>query len=132
MPELEMTKKFIAPPVKYPQTALDCKVNYENMVRAQQNNTLTILQRKETCLKIQIAVITPTEVDKLDKLEEQLSEVESKILRAQYDINASMELPLTKEEKGEWQQNQKAYGEQINKHLLNQQKAFAIIIGQCT
>jgi hypothetical protein len=25
----------------------------------------------------------------------------------------------------------KAYGERVQKHLLNQQKAFAIILGQC-
>ncbi len=71
------------------------------MVCAKQNNTLTRLQQKETCLEIQIAVIAPTEVDKLDKLKEQLSEFESRILQAQYDINAGAELPLTKEEKGE-------------------------------
>ena len=27
--------------------------------------------------------------------------------------------------------NEKAYGERVQKHLLNQQKAFAIILGQC-
>ncbi len=43
-----------------------------------------------------------------------------------------MELPLTEEEKGGWRLNQKAYGERVTKHILNQQKAFAIIIGQCT
>jgi len=43
-----------------------------------------------------------------------------------------VELPLTDEEKGEWRQNQKAHGEWVQKHLLNQQKSFAIIIGQCT
>lgn len=45
--------------------------DYENMIHAQQNNTLaTSLQQKETRLKIQIAVISPTEVDELDKLED--------------------------------------------------------------
>jgi hypothetical protein len=58
--------------------------------------------------------------------------VEIKILRAEYDLATDVELPLTEEEKGEWWNNQKAYAERINKHLLNRQKAFAIIIGQCT
>ena len=61
-----------------------------------------------------------TQVDDIDKLEEQLSEVENKILRAEYDVNTDVELPLTEEEKGEWRQNQKANGERANKHMLNQ------------
>ena len=132
MGELETKKEFVAPPTEYPQTALDRKADYESMIRAQQNNALASLRRKETRLKIQIAVTAPTEVDDIDKLEEQLSEVENKILRAEYDVNTDVELPLTEEEKGEWRQNQKANGERANKHMLNQQKAFAIIIGQCT
>jgi hypothetical protein len=40
-------------------------------------------------------------------------------------------VPLTKEEKGEWKTNEKSYGERVQKHLLNQQKAFAIILGKC-
>ncbi len=35
------------------------------------------------------------------------------------------------EEKGKWRQYQKACRDRKTKHLLNQQKAFAIIIGQC-
>jgi hypothetical protein len=100
------------------------------MIRAQQTNTLARIKRKEERLKIQIANIEPTEVEEINKLEEQLSEVKSKILRAEYDLNADVELPLTEEKKGEWRQNQKAYGERVSRHLLNQQKAFAIIIGQ--
>ena len=102
MVELEMKKEFVAPPTEYPQTALDRKADYENMIRAQQTNTLTSLRRKEQHLKIQIAVTDPNEVDEVDKLEEQLSEVESKILRSEYDLKADVELPLTEEEKGEW------------------------------
>jgi hypothetical protein len=40
---------------------------------------------------------------------------------------ANIKLPLTEVERGEWSQNQKAYAEWVNKHLLNQQKAFTII-----
>ncbi len=50
-----------------------------------------------------------------------MSEVEIKLLQAEYDINSDVELPLTDEEKGEWRQNQKAHGERVQKHLLNQQ-----------
>ncbi len=48
------------------------------------------------------------DVDEIDKLEDQLSEIENKILRADYDLNNDVELPLTEEEKGEWRQSQKA------------------------
>ena len=132
MGELELKKDFVTLPMEYPPTALARKADYEKMIRAQQTNTLASLKRKEDRLKIQIAMIDPTDVEEFDKLEDQLSEVKSKTLRAEYDLNADVELPLTEEEKGEWRQNQNAYGERINKHLLNQQKVFAIIIGQCT
>jgi hypothetical protein len=102
MGELETKKEFVASPPEYPQTALDRKPDYENMIRAQQNNALTSLKRKESRLKIQIAVLPPTDVDEIDKLEEQLSDVENKILRAEYDILADVDLPLNEEEKGEW------------------------------
>jgi hypothetical protein len=72
-------------------------------------------------------MIDPADVEEIDKLEDQLSEVKSKTLRTEYDLNTEVELALTEEEKGEWRQNQKAYGERVTKHLLNQQKAFAIL-----
>jgi hypothetical protein len=100
------------------------------MIRAQQNNVLGRLRRKEQRLRLQIP--NTTDNQELDKLEEELSEVEIKLLQTEYNIKADVELPLTDEEKGEWRQRQKAHGEQAQKHLLNQQKAFAIIIGQCT
>ena len=53
-------------------------------------------------------MIDPAHVEEIDKLEDQLSEVESKTLRAEYDLNTDVELPLTEEEKGEWNQNQKS------------------------
>ena len=58
--------------------------------------------------------------------------MENNILCAEYDLSADVELPLSEEEKAEWRQQQKAYGERVQKHILNQQKAFAIIIGQFT
>ncbi len=69
---------------------------------------------------------------KIGLIEEKLLEIENEILRAEYSANLKIELPLTEEEKGEWQQSQKLYGDRCAKHILNQQKAFTIIIGQCT
>ena len=37
------------------------------------------------------------DVDEIDKLEDQLSEIENKILRADYDLNNDVELPLTQQ-----------------------------------
>ncbi len=61
-----------------------------------------------------------------------MSDVQIKILRAEYKMNADVELPLSEKEKGKWRNSQKAYTERVNKHILNQQKAFTTIIGQCT
>ena len=83
---------------------------------------------KQSRIKIQIGTTDPADVEEIDKLKDQLSEIENKILRAEYDLHNDVELPLTEEEKGEWRLSQKAYSEQVTKHLLNQQKAFAIII----
>jgi hypothetical protein len=58
--------------------------------------------------------------------------VDNKIIQVKYDISVNVRVPLTEEEKGEWKTNEKAYGERVQKHLLNQKKAFAIILGQCT
>ena len=132
MGELETKKEFVATTPEYPQSAEDRRPSYEAMIRAQQANNLNSLKRKEVRLRSQLATIPISETEELDKIEEQLSEVEIKILRAEYETTIEVELPLTEEEKGEWRQNQKAYGERVNKHILNQQKAFAIIIGQCT
>jgi hypothetical protein len=73
-----------------------------------------------------------TDTDKLNELDEELSTLDNKILQAEYDQETEIELQLTEEEKAEWRQSQKTYSERVNKHLLNQQKAFGIIIGQCT
>ena len=136
MGELETKKEFVASAPEYPQLAEDRRPRYEAMIRAQQNNLLGRLREKETRLRLLIANIgvpnNQISAEELDKLKEQLSEVEIKLLQAEYDINSDLELPLTDKEKGEWRQNQKAHGERVQTHLLNQQKVFAIIIGQCT
>ncbi len=64
------------------------------------------------------------------KSTKQQSEIDGKVLRANYDLSSN--IGLWREEKGEYRQNQKACGERVMKHLLNQQEAFAIINGQCS
>ena len=59
-------------------------------------------------------------------------DIDNEIIQVEYDMSVAVKAPLTKEEKGEWKTNKKAYGERVQKHLLNQKKAFAIILGQCT
>ena len=130
MGELETKTEFVAPMPKYPESAELRRNAYESMKRAQQNNELSSLNRKLT--RIQSQINNATIDDDVEALEEQRSETENRILQANYDLQSDIELPLTEEEKGEWRQNQKACGERLTKHLLNQQKAFAIIIGQCT
>jgi hypothetical protein len=71
------------------------------MIWAQQNNTIASLTKKKTRLNNLIAATPTNNTDKLDKLKEQLDEVENNILRANYNIKAKVELPLTEEEKGE-------------------------------
>ena len=115
MGELETKTEFVAPTPNYPQSALNKKANYETMIRAQQTNELAILRRKLTRVQSQINSADPTDTNLLE-----------------YNLNSDIELPLSEEEKGEWRQEQKAFGERATKHILNRQKAFAVIIGQCT
>jgi hypothetical protein len=132
MGELETKTEFVAPTPTYPQSALNRKVGYEAMIRAQQNNELANLRRKLQRIQSQAAATDPNDHDAIEALEENEAETNNKILRADYDLNAEIDLPLSKEEKGEWRQEQKACGKRGTKHLLNQQKALGIIVGQCT
>ena len=139
MGELETKTEFVAPTPEYPQSAEDRRPGYETMIRAQQNNLLTRLRKKEERLRLQISNVTSDDqpnnqiiLEELDKLEEEMCEVEIKVLQAEYDLKTDVELPLSEEEKAEWRQQQKANGERVQKHILKEQKAFAIIIGQCT
>ena len=132
MGELETKTEFVAAAPEYPQSAKDKQAGYETMVRATQRNVLATLRRKKIRLQAQITATPSNELDEIDTLEDKLSEVENDILRAEYSSNAEVELPLTEEEKGEWRQSQKAYGDRCAKHILNQQNALAIIIRQCT
>jgi predicted site-specific integrase-resolvase len=63
-----------------------------------------------------------------EDLEDQMVDLENAILQAEYDKTVNIRVPLNDEEKGKWKTNKKACDERVQKHLLNQQKAFAIII----
>ena len=132
MGELETKTEFVAAAPEYPQSVKDKRSKHEKMVRANQKNTLETLQKKQKRLETKIKALPSTDVDALDKLEEQLAEVENDIRKTEYEIDSEVEIPMTEEEKGEWRQSMKAYGDRCTKHVQNQQKAFAIIIGQCT
>ena len=132
MGELETKTEFVAATPEYPQSVKTKQAKHEIMVRANQRNKLGVLERKESRLKAKIAALAPTDVDGLDELEEQLVDTENEIRKTEYEIASQVEAPMTEEEKAEWRQSMKAYGDRCTKHVQNQQKAFAIIIGQCT
>ncbi len=104
------------------------------MICTQQPNERDNLVRKRTCLAALILAEhnNNNDADQLEELQDQLSDFDNKILKAKYDLTADTDLPMSEEEKAEWRLNQKASGDRASKHLLNQQKAFAVIIGQCT
>jgi hypothetical protein len=67
-----------------------------------------------------------------EELEDHMIDIGNKNLQAKYNRSIKIKVPLNNEEKDKWKTSKKAYAECVQKHLLNQQKAFAIIIGQCT
>jgi len=132
MGELDTKKEFVTTQPTFPESAESRRLKYETMIRAQQTEAVDSLTKKISRVQNRLASTPFTEVDAIEQLEEEVSQLQVKLLRAQYDASSDIELPLTEEEKGEWRQSQKAYADRVQKHLLNQQKAFAIIIGQCT
>ena len=88
--------------------------------------------QKQIRLAAKVTAAKNNDSDELEVLEEQLTDLDNKILRAAYDLSVEIDLPMTDKEKAEWRLNQKMAGERASKHLLDQQKVFAIIMGQCT
>jgi hypothetical protein len=134
MGELETKQEFVAPVPEYPATAKARQPVYKSMVWATQANTLSKLQKHKQRLQAEIDAIpiNPPEPEKLDELEEKMFDIDNEILQTTYKQGVDIKVPLDNEEKGEWQLSEKAYGDRVNKHSLNRQKAFAIIIRQCT
>jgi hypothetical protein len=130
--ELETKTEFVAPVPSYPPSALSGKTRYETMIRAQQNNERMSLNQRLNHIESQINAANPTNTNLVMELDGQKSDIENKIMKVDYDLASDVEVPLSEEEKGEWRQEQKACGDRATKHVQHQQKAYAIIIGQCT
>ena len=130
MGELDTKIEFVLPPPQYPASAILRQPTYKNMIWLQwQNNLMKIQKRK---VRLQVSIDASTSDSNQEDLEDQMVKLENKILQAEYDIPVNIWVPLNNEEKGKWETSEKAYGEHAQKYLLNQQKAFAIIIGQST
>ncbi len=82
-------------------------------------------------VRLQAAIDASTSDSNRVDLKDNMFIIDNKIIQVEYNMSVAVKVPLTKEEKGEWKTNKKAYGESVQKHLLNQQKAFTIILGQC-
>ena len=80
MGELETKTEFVAPSPRYPMSAVARQLNYEAMIQSQQNNELATLTRKAARIQTQIDITDPTDLDTLNTLEEQLSEINNKII----------------------------------------------------
>ena len=130
MGELEMKKEFVAAPPQNPQSALLRQPDYKSMIQKLQSNLFKKLQIRKT--RLQTAINAFTSDSNCAYLEENMFDIDNEIMEVKYDTNIDVKVPLTKEEKGEWKTNEKSYNERVQKHFLNQQKAFAIIIRQCT
>ena len=130
MGELEMKKEFVAAPPQYPQSAILRQPDYETQIWKQQTNNLAKLQIRK--IRLQAAINASTSDSDCADLEDDMFDIINEIIQVENGMSVAVKVPLTKEEKGEWKTNEKAYGEHVQKQLLNQQKAFAIILGQCT
>ena len=71
MGELDTKKEFSTPSPEYPQSAELRRQDYETMIRAQQASSIDSLRRKEQRLRNQLATTSFTEIDVIDRLEEQ-------------------------------------------------------------
>lgn len=103
------------------------------MIRAQQANNLAKVQRRKARTEAEIAALPqPPDQAALEGLEDKLFEIENEILQIGYEQGMDVSVPLDDAESAEHKRTEKAYGDRVNKHQLNQQKAFALIVGQCT
>lgn len=69
---------------------------------------------------------------RLESLEDKLYNIVNDILQIVYEQGMDVVVPLKDAESTEYKRAEKAYGDRLSKHQLNQQKAFALIVGQCT
>ena len=133
MAELQTKTEFVVPPPEFPATAKARQPAYETMIRAQQSNSLLKAQRRQARIEADIAALPqPSDQDALESLEDKLYDIKNEILQIVYEQRMDVSVPLDDAESVEYKRAEKAYGDRLNKHQLNQQKAFALIVGQCT
>ena len=99
------------------------------MIRQKQQINLAKLQSRKVW--VQAAIDASTSDSDCADHQDDMFDIDNEIIQVEYDIKINVKVPLTEEEKGDWKTSKKAYGERVQKHLLNQQTAFAIILGQC-
>jgi hypothetical protein len=129
--ELETKQQFVAPVPEYPATAKLRQPVYKSMMRGQ-HLIKTSEAKGATAYRDQRHTNNPPKPEKLDELEEKMFNIDNKILQMMYEQGVDIKVPLDDEEKGGWRLSEKTNRDRVNKHLLNRQKAFVIIIGQCT
>jgi len=132
MGELQTKKEFVAPLPIYPETATARMPAYEAFHNAKQSNNLAKLRKKKTRLQAEIDAIPISNTAEIEPLEEKMYDIDNEILQLEYEAGLEIKVPLDEEEKGLWKQRERAYGERVSRHIVNQQKAFAVILGQCT
>ena len=133
MAELQTKAEFVVPPPEFPATAKARQPVYEAMIRAKQSNNLAKVERRKLRIQADIAALPqPPDQDALENLEDRLYDIENEILQIRYEQGMDVSVPLEDAESVEYKRAEKAYGDRLNKHQLNQQKAFALIVGQCT
>jgi hypothetical protein len=133
MAELQTKTEFVVPPPEYPATAQSRKPAYEAMIRAKQANNLAKAERRKARIEADISALPqPPDPNDLEDLEDKLYDIENDILQIVYEQGMDVTVPLDDAESVEYKRAEKAYGDRLNKHQLNQQKAFALIVGQCT
>ena len=72
---------------------------------------LNKLTWKKVGLQVQINTLPITDTNQIEDLEEKMSDLYNEILQTQYNLGDEVKVPLNEEEKGEWRQQEKAYGE---------------------
>jgi hypothetical protein len=123
MAELQTKTEFIAPPPEFPLTAKARQPVYEKMICAQQANNIAKVEKRKARIEVEIAALpTPIDQDALENLEDRLYHVENEILQIRYKQNMDVSVPLEKAESREYKRAEKAYGDRLNKHQLNQQQ----------
>jgi len=131
MKELQTRTEFVVPPAEYPALAVARKPAYKVMHKEELSDNIQMLEKKMIRLEGEIeAIVADPKAEK--KLEEEKLEVKHAIAKAKYELTLDVVVPLNEIEKADWKKAKDFHNQQVTKHHTSQQKAFAVIIGQCT